>query len=208
MKSFVSLLLVTSLLSSVYAADDPIEVAESVRFDRGGKIGGEDWFIARIKIKANQNKSPEANDPKFLDNIKLKFYVALETKNKKLMTGKKASYRVFQSEVDIVSIRTEEPYHYVSFGIPGVIIERDKLDRSPKIYLVELSVNNQLIPVSKSHNGKGMDGLKSPTAISSFKAMASQQESANKDLMMPQYLLPSGTAKIEKKPVFLRKDYR
>jgi len=161
----------------------------------------DDWIQMEVELSCKGNPSPEARNPRFVENIKVRVYLAWE---------RDAQARLFDyytSEVEIVMMELNDKNN-VYFYLPGKIVERDRLKRDADYYYVEVSVNDEAQePTSQSaamsRNISNLEILKS------FISNANSESLQNEHLLIPIYLLYGiDPGRVSNLPVFLRRDVR
>ncbi|MDP4879436.1 MAG: hypothetical protein NWR36_06095, partial [Opitutales bacterium] len=102
----------------------------------------DDWIQMEIELNCGDNKLPDARDSRFFEEIKVKVYLAYESKYAE-------TFDYYSSELEIVIMEKGENYN-VDFYLPGLIVERDQIQpQEPKYYYVEGSVKGALQPPRK-----------------------------------------------------------
>lgn len=152
------------------------------------------WVEIEIQLTCNGNSAPDARSDKFLENIKVKPYLAYPK-------GESADEFVyFTSEVEIL-VMEQRDKNNVYFYLPGAVMKRDRL-KYPKYFYVELEINGEIVPPSKSAF-KGID----LTSIPNMKSMTESGADLNKDVLLPHYYTPFEQMKgVRDLPVFRRTD--
>ncbi|MFQ3271016.1 MAG: hypothetical protein ACI9A1_001336, partial [Lentimonas sp.] len=143
-----------------------------------------DWVEMEVKIKANRNLAPDAKNERFVDNIKVLGYFAYERKNK----DKTKSFDFYKAEVEVISIeqgKTENVYFYM----PGIVVKRDNLPKTPPYYFVALEINGQVLPIDNRAYSKST--LNDDT-IRSMKTKADAESEPNDFILKPSYNAPLG----------------
>lgn len=175
-------------------AQEAIDV-ERVNF----KSLSDNWVQMEIQLKCGKNPDPAARNDRYVENIKVKAYLGYALKEK----GK---FDFYTSEVEIV-IMEQGDDNNVYFYLPGLIVERDQLSSiDPDYYFVEVSVNDQLQPVSKNARSSK---LREDSVLASMKTKADSEAEANEHILMPSYYAPAEyVGRADDLPIFLRKDVR
>lgn len=193
-----SLILFTALLVTPLVAQDAVQV-DRVKFNSLR----DDWIQMEIELSCLGNPSPEARNPRYVENIKARVYLAWE---------RDAQARLFDyytSEVEIVIMEQNDKSN-VYFYLPGPIVERDRLKKEPDFYYVEVSVDGE-IQQPKGQSLAMSRNIANLEILKSFTSNANTESLKNEHLLMPIYLL-SGSGidlgRVGALPVFLRRDVR
>lgn len=194
MKKFLLPLHFLILLTSSLIANNAIEVD---RIDFNSLR--DDWVQVEIELSCNGNPSPDAKNPRFVENIKVKVYLAY------LRDEATRKYDYYTAEVEIV-IMEQGDDNNVYFYLPGPIVERDQLKTDPDFYYAEVSVNGERLPPQQTAMSRS---IKSLQILESFVSNADSGSVENEHMLMPIYLvLGIDTGRVSNLPVFLRRDVR
>ncbi|MEO0510028.1 MAG: hypothetical protein AAF065_09230 [Verrucomicrobiota bacterium] len=156
----------------------------------------DDWIQVEIELSCNGNPSPEARDKRYVENIKVKAYLAY---------GEPGAFDFYTSEVEII-IMEQGDDNNVYFYLPGLIVERDQLSTDPDFYYVEVSVGDAAQQPQKAAMSSNIPNLES---LNSFKSLANSSGSDNDHLLMPIYLVSGiDLGRVSNLPTFLRRDVR
>ncbi len=166
-------------------------VVDQVKFNKTR----DDWIQIEMRLTCNGNSAPDARNPKFLENIKVKPYIAYPK-------GDSADQFVyFTSEVEIIAMEQRDK-SYVYFYVPGPIAKRDNL-KYPKYYYIELSVNGTELPPQKTAIGN----IPNAASLEQMKSLTISGAEANKDMLLPVYYTPAQyLGSVRDLPIFLRRD--
>ncbi len=189
-----SLLWITSITTMV---GFPVVGAIKVRDVKFDKIGRDEWIRARIELVASDNPLPEPKNRRFLDDIKLHFY---------LIYGRQSTgFDFYESEVEIVSMEIGKRYH-IDFFLPGVVVERDQLSKEPFAYLVEFEISGNDFPFNPSHASSNIS--LNEAARGSMKSRTESEGSINRGILLPFYFAPPTltNGESESYPAFRRLD--
>lgn len=158
----------------------------------------DDWIQMEIELNCGDNKLPDARDSRFVEEIKVKVYLAYESKYAE-------TFDYYSSELEIVIMEKGENYN-VYFYLPGLIVERDQIQpQEPKYYYVEVSVKGALQPPRKGSKAFSPNIPNLP-ALTTFTSNAAGQ---NEHLLMPVYFCPAEyLGRVSDMPTFLRRDVR
>lgn len=152
------------------------------------------WVEIEIQLTCNGNSAPDARSSKFLENIKIKPYLAYPK-------GDSADEFVyFTSEVEVL-VMEQRDKNNVYFYLPGAVMKRDGL-KYPKFYYIELEVNGTVVPPTNNAY-KGID----LTSIPNMKSMTEAGAEMNEDVLLPVYYTPAEQLRsVRDLPVFRRSD--
>lgn len=194
MKKFLLPLHFLILLTSSLIANNAIEVD---RIDFNSLR--DDWVQVEIELSCNGNPSPDAKNPRFVENIKVKVYLAY------LRDEATRKYDYYTAEVEIV-IMEQGDDNNVYFYLPGPIVERDQLKTDPDFYYAEVSVNGERLPPQQTAMSRS---IKSLQILESFVSNADSGSVENEHMLMPIYLVSGiDTGRVSNLPVILRRDVR
>ncbi len=166
-------------------------VVDQVKFNKTR----DDWIQIEMRVTCNGNSAPDARNPKFLENIKIKPYIAYPK-------GESADEFVyFTSEVEIIAMEQRDKNN-VYFYVPGPIAKRDNL-KYPKYYYIEVSVNGTELPPQKTAIGN----IPNLASLEQMKSLTLSGAEANKDMLLPVYYAPvQYLGSVRDLPAFLRRD--
>ncbi|TVP75739.1 MAG: hypothetical protein EA353_13350 [Puniceicoccaceae bacterium] len=187
----VLLILFASLTQSAFA--DLIKI-DRVNFNSLRN----DWIQMEIQLSSQDNSTAGARHRNFVENIKVKVYLAYE---------RDAAARLFDyyiSEVEIIAMERRNSNN-VYFYLPGVIANRDRLRKDPDFFYVEISVDGEVQAVQ--NNGKSRN-IANADILNSFTSRADAEIGANQHILMPIYLVGPGidVGRVSDLPAFLRRD--
>ena len=153
-----------------------------------------DWVELEIKITCQGNSSPDAVDEDFVENIKIRPFLAYPK------GSSSEEFVYFTSELEIL-IMEKSDSNNVYFYLPGLLMERDNL-KFPKYYYIEIEVNGEVL----APEDKAFDGF-AASSISNFKSKAEAGASATKHALMPVYLAPlEFQGRARDLPIFVRRE--
>jgi hypothetical protein len=178
----------------------PLLAQEAVKVDRVdfNSLRG-DWIQMEIELSCQGNPSPEARDSRFVENIKVKVYLAY-TRDEQAR-----QYDYYVSDVEIV-IMEQGDDNNVYFYLPGLIAERDRLQTDPDFYYVEISINEEVQPPQKSAMSSNIPNL---DILKSFTSKADAGSLETEHFLMPIYLVSEiDRGQVSDLPIFLRRDVR
>lgn len=196
MKKILFSLPLLLLLATLSHANNAVDV-DQVRFNSLR----DDWIQVEIELSCLGNPSPEARNPRFVEKIKVKVYLAWER------DAKERLFDYYTSEVEIVIMEQGDDRN-VYFYLPGLIVERDRLKKEPDYYYVEVSVNDEMQPPSGGSAAMSRN-ISNLEILNSFTAKANSESLQNDHLLMPIYLVSGiDLGRVSNLPVFLRRDVR
>lgn len=153
-----------------------------------------DWVEIEIQITCQGNSSPEASNEDFLENIKVRPYLAYPK------GSSSGEFVYFTAEVEIL-IMEKSDSNNIYFYLPGLLMERDNL-KFPEYYYIEIEVNGEPLPPEN----EAYDGI-SPTSIPNFKSKVESGSVSTKHALMPVYLAPlEYQNRARKLPLFVRRE--
>lgn len=183
---FIILLLIFSLLSFLNATNAPIEI-QSIRFDKV-KVGKYDWTQIEVKLFANASFSSKTlvqRNSKYLDDIEMCLYLCYDNRNQKTKD-------FYKSTVKIVSIE-KGVANYAYFYIPGIVVERDRLDKTPFAWMADFTISGNKIPNDpKKFKNNFSSRLNSLSLVESFLSNLEEGIQKNEGILLPIYLAPNG----------------
>lgn len=199
MKKLLSTLLLLTLLSSSFLLAQEAS-REAIRVDRVdfNSVSG-DWIQMAIELSCLGNPSPEARNSRFVEDIEVKVYLAWER------DAQAREYDYYVSDVEII-IMEQGDDNNVYFYLPGLIVERDRLNTDPDFHYVEISVGGeeQAPQPSAMHRD-----IKSLEILESFTSNADAGSTENEHFLMPIYLVSGiDLGRVSDLPVFLRREVR
>lgn len=158
----------------------------------------DDWIQMEIELACGDNRLPDARDSRFVEEIKVKAYLAYKTKHSQ-------GFDYYTSEVEIVIMEKGEDYN-VYFYLPGLIVERDQIQpQEPEYYYVEVSVKGSLQAPRKGSKAFSPN-IPNLEALTTFTSQAGEK---NQHLLMPVYFVPAEyLGRVSDMPTFLRRDVR
>ncbi len=177
MKRFILLALALCFAHSAFAQEVPALV-DNIKFNNLS----DDWVEMEVKIKANRNLSPDAKNERYVDNIKVLGYFAY------VRDRKAKTFDFYKAEVEVISIEQGKTEH-VYFYMPGIVVKRDRLPKTPPYYFVALEINGQVQPIDNRAYSKST--LNDDT-IRSMKAKADAESEPNDFILKPHYNAPLG----------------
>jgi hypothetical protein len=191
------------LLSSLYLLiilATPSIAQEAIKVDRVDFNSlRDDWIQMQIELSCMGNPLPDARDSRFVENIKVKVYLAY-TRDEQAR-----QYDYYVSDVEII-IMEQGDDNNVYFYLPGLIVERDRLRTDPDFYYVEISINDETQTPQKSAMSSNIPTLE---ILKSFTSKADAGSLENEHFLMPIYLVSGiDLGRVSDLPVFLRRDVR
>jgi hypothetical protein len=159
-----------------------------------------DWIQMEIELSCEGNPREDARDRNFVENIKVKAYIAYER------DARTRAYDYYTSEVEIIIMEKGDDNN-VYFYLPGLIVERDRLKTDPDFFYVEVSVDGQVQKPQTTAMSRNIPDL---NILNSFTSRADAEGAANEHLLMPIYLVNGldDIGRVSDLPAFLRRDVR
>lgn len=175
MKQITYLILSFCFTLSVFAQDIPVEVVDIDFNDLK-----DDWVQMVIEISSNGNPAEDAKNSRFVDNIKVMAYLAYES------NSETKKFDFYKAQAEIVSIEQGKKKK-VHFFIPGVVVERDRLPKTPPYYFVALEVDGRVIPLTSDAYSQG---TLNQDSLRSMKQKADAESEPNDFVLMQYYHVP------------------
>lgn len=189
--------ILTLLASSIAMCAQEVIKVNRVDFDQLRN----DWIQMEIELSCSGNPSPDARNRDFVEGIKIKAYLAYESRG----SGSSGGFDYYTSEAEIIIMEKGEDNN-VYFYLPGLIAERDQLNADPKFYYVEVSVAGETLKPQKFAMSSNIPNL---DILNSFVSKADSDGADNEHLLMPIYLVSGiDLGSYSKLPAFLRRDVR
>ena len=160
----------------------------------------DDKLQIEITLSCEENMDPDARDKDYVENIKVKAYLAFER------DAQDRSFDYYTSELEIIIMEKGDDKN-VYFYLPGLIVERDQLKTDPDFYYIQLTVDEQ---VQKPQNTAMSGNIPSLEILNSFVSRADAEGSVNEHYLTPIYLMTgdSELGRVSDLPAFLRRDFR
>ncbi len=175
MKQFTHFILLFCCSLPVFAQTIPVEVVD-IDFNELS----DDWVQMAIEIRSNGNPAEDAKNERFVDNIKVLAYIAYESKSE---TKKFDFYR---AQAEIISIE-QGKQKKIHFFMPGVVIDRDHLPKTPPYYFVALELDGRIMPLTKNAYSQG---TLNQDSLRSMKQKADAESKPNDFTLMQHYHVP------------------
>ena len=175
MKQFLFLTLSLCLAQSVFAQVIPAEVTD-IDFNNLR----DDWVHVAIEIRSNGNEAEDAKNERFVDNIKVMAYLGYER------DPRAKRFDFYKAQAEIISIEQGKDKK-VHFFMPGVVVDRDRLPKTPHYYFVALEVDGRMLPLSKEAFSQGTLNQES---LRSMKQKADVESGPNDFILMQYYNVP------------------
>lgn len=178
----------------VASANDAITV-KRVDF----KKTSEKWIQMEVQLSCEGNPAPDARDPRYVEKIKVKVYLAFTR------DASERLYDYYTSEVEIIIMEKGDDNN-IYFYLPELIVERDQLQTDPDFYYVEVSVDGQALEPQRDAMSSKISNL---DILNSFTSKADSEGSVNEHILMPIYLVTGvDFGRVSKLPAFMRRDVR
>ena len=175
MKQITYLILSFCCTLSVFAQNIPVEVVD-IDFNSLK----DDWVQMVIEISSNGNPAEDAKNDRFVDNIKVMAYLAYES------NSETKKFDFYKAQAEIISIE-QGKQKKVHFFMPGVVIERDRLPKTPPYYFVALEVDGRVMPLT---NDAYSQGTLNQDSLRSMKQKADAEDESNEFVLMQYYHVP------------------
>lgn len=177
-----------------------VSAEESIQVKRiDFKKTSEKWIQMEVQLSCEGNPSPDARDPRYVEKIKVKAYLAYTR------DASERLYDYYTSEVEIIIMEKGDDNN-VYFYLPELIVERDQLQTDPDFYYVEVSVGGQALEPQRDAMSSKITNL---DILNSFTSKADSEGSVNEHILMPIYLVTGvDFGRVSKLPAFMRRDVR
>ena len=181
----VILCLAILLLSLLHASNAPLDV-QSIKFDKV-KAGKYNWTQIEVKLFANvsfSNKIFSQRNSKYLDDIEMKLSLCYENRNQKTKDFYRSTVKIVSMEKGIAN--------YAYFYIPGIVVERDRLDKTPFAWMVEFTLSGNKIPNDPNkYRSNFSSRLNTTSTVKSFISNLESGIEKNEGILLPFYLAPN-----------------
>ncbi len=160
---------------------------------------GDDWLQMEIQMKCNGNSLLEGAEKEFVENIVVKPLLVYAKKQK--------GFRFYSAEVEIMIMKQGDE-NRVYFYVPGPIVERDELSRTPDYFYIEMTVNGTLQePII---NGAALSSsIENLSVLRNMQTLAEAQLPGNEHLLMPVYFVPDEyRGSVSQLPIFIRREFK
>ena len=186
---------------SFLSAQDIVEV-KKVDFKKTKDKTKDYWIQMEIELFCGPNTLATARHKDYTENVKVKVYLAYER------DASARLYDYYTSEVEVVIMEANEDYN-VYFYLPGLIVERDRLNQpEPAFYHIEISVGGTA-QAPKGGSRAISDQIKNLQVLQSFLTQAEAGSAVNDSILMPIYYAPNEFwGQVDDLPLFLRRDVR
>ncbi len=155
----------------------------------------DDWLQVAIVLRANRNERPDARDSRYVERIRIRCMLSYEREP----AGR---FDFYTSEAEVVALEQNQD-KAVSFYLPGIVVERDRLPDHPFAYLVELEIAGE--PQALQANGVSSNIRNNPVAVRSMKSRAESEGVENEGILRPDYLTPESVKNGSDPPAYIRR---
>jgi hypothetical protein len=163
----------------------------------------DDWTQMEVQLSCAGNTSPEAKNVRFVENVKVRVYLAYKREGGADSGAPNFDY--YTAEVEIIIMERGDDNN-LYFYLPGMIVERDQLPVDPDYYYVEISIDGDEQSPQKTAMSRSIG---SPAILDSFLSKANSEGAKNEHILMPVYYAPAAyLGRISDLPLFLRRDVR
>lgn len=160
----------------------PVEVTR-VDFsqDRAPGIAGQ-WIEVLVELEGGPSLESEATgNPRFNSMIKVTLSIAFQA-------GRRSDNRFefFRAQATVATLEQGQRVE-LHFYLPPGVVERDRLDKEPFAWLVQLAVNGTPLP---NLPGQYSESLSDPERARNFMTRLEQMAPRNEGVLQPIYLTP------------------
>ena len=190
-------------------ANKPNVIVRDVKFlqvSLGGQVNK--WNRMQVEVEAKNNPDPKALNKKWLDKVKVTLTQIFKTNS-----AKPEDWIYYRSTVTILTLEINQP-RSVLFYLPGDIVKRDRLNKEPDFYYIELEAAGTEEPLFDAKGSLISEQQKAVHREIAQKAKfdlakdaADRGVSSNSGILRPQYLIlyPDMPA-VPPSPEFIRED--
>lgn len=198
-RPLVSTLVFTLLLgltaTVLQAQTAPVDV-KSVKFS----ALPDSTIQAEVELNVGRNPRKDAPSDRFVDDVEVTLTLAFPFRGTK-------DYAFYRAKVNIASLETGKK-KVVHFFLPGVIADRDRLGKSTDLYVVQLKVAGEQIPMGPSLVASK---LSNPRDAEGFLSKADEGVRSTEGILLsfplaPAYLQMNSTIKPVDIPFYIRKE--
>lgn len=188
----------------------PNVIVRDVKFlqlNLGGQINK--WNRTLVELEAKNNPDAKAPNKRWVDKVKVTL-----TQIYKTNSSKPEDWNYYRSSATVLTLEIGQP-RSVMFYLPGDIVKRDRLNKEPDYYYVELEVAGSEEPV---FDARGVLITEQTRAVhrdisqkvkyDAAKDAADRSVSSNSGILRPQYLItyPDAPVAVPPSPEFIRED--
>ena len=173
----------------------------------GGQVNK--WNRMQVELEAKNNPDEKALNKRWLDKVKVTV-----TQIYKTASAKPEDWIYYRSTATVLTLEIGQP-RSVLFYLPGDIVKRDRINKEPDFYYVELEVAGNEEPV---FDAKGTLVAEQQRAVSrdisqkakfdAAKDAADRAVSSNSGMLRPQYMITyfDAPVAVPPSPEFIRED--
>lgn len=158
---------------------DPVAVRR-VDFNQVGR-GQESWIEMAVTLNGGPGADPAATNPDFNNLVTVRVSLGFQHGR----SGEPA-FTFYRAQATLVSLERNRDAT-VSFYLPPEIVRRDRLQREPYAWMIELEVGGQALPGRREHVSRS---LNSAEVIASFRARVEADAPQTEGQLLPVYLTP------------------
>ena len=182
--------------SAAQPAAAPVIDVANVKFNNVRANTGS-WYEAEVEI---QPKGPQPTDNRnFINRVKVTFSLGIFSV--KAPQGSKVPDTFYRASAEAIAIEATGGKTVFRFYLPPEIVKRDQISGDQKFYMVELFLDGQALPLTKSNVSNSMN---SAVLVDGFRNKVSSDAGANDGIMLPQYLTPFANTGSPPAPSFIR----
>lgn len=173
--------LLVGFTSFAAAEDAPIRV-NRVQFNSAVNPTKDNNMV--IQLRATSNPNPEAPNKDYVDNIRVVVTLGYKYPNATSDTD----LMFYRAESEIATLKINDT-RSLAFWMPYDLVTRDRYNREPEYWIIELFINGQQVPANRDQVSRTLMRGGDPQAIlAGFKAQAEAKVKANDGILRPTYL--------------------
>ncbi|WP_221030119.1 hypothetical protein [Actomonas aquatica] len=153
-----------------------VEVAQ-VRFAEQRDAAGQVWWGAAVDLEVDATGGGAAG--RFTGEVAVELQWGVERAE---APNGVALYRARSRTAAL-----EEGRARFRFYLPPTLVRRDQVERAPRFWAVQVTVEGEVLADSRRSVG---EGISSPEALANFRRGVAQQAEANDGVLLPWYLTP------------------
>ncbi|MCF3648594.1 hypothetical protein [Synoicihabitans lomoniglobus] len=165
-----------------------VEIAQ-VRFTTVRDNSGGAWWRAEVEVRVNASGSGRA---RFADRVRVDLSLATE------VTAAEEGFEFYRAGATAVAL--ESGRWMYRFYLPPAIVRRDRLQGTPRFWLVDATVAGEAVPPSRQSVGPGFSNA---AALQNFRSKLAQRAPSNDGVLRPEFLTLFANPADEEAPVML-----
>ena len=173
----------------------------------GGQVNK--WNRMSVELEAKNNPDAKALNKRWLDKVKVTV-----TQIYKTASTKPEDWMYYRANATVLTMEVGSP-RSVLFYLPGDIVKRDRINKDPDFYYVELEVAGTEEPIFDAKGGLIAEqqravsrDISQKVKFDAAKDAADRGVSANSGILRPQYMIvyPDAPVAVPPSPEYIRED--